>query len=444
MNPHTDPAPRGARATLESLYGAAVRAVDPGPAVAAALARGPRPARGVPLWILALGKAAVPMAAAAARHARAQGLDLAGGLVVAPALAPAPDAALPVVAGDHPQPGAASLAAATLLGDVVARIPPGAEVWVLLSGGTTSLVGAPLPGIAPAELHALYGLLLGSGLDIGAMNRVRKRFTRWGGGKLAAALAGAARIRQLVVSDVIGDDLPAIGSGPCVPDPATAREIHAELAAAGLWDRLPVALRTHLAAVENGTAPETPKAGDPVFRTVETEIVASNALALEAAARHAAGLGLAVEIVRAPLLGEARTAGASVAATLRNNSQAPGTQGGARRCVIWGGETTVTLGEDPGLGGRCQELALAAAATLAGTAGITLLAAGTDGRDGPTDAAGAIVDGSTWQAISAAGRDPARDLARHDANPALAAAGALLAPGLTGTNVMDVVIGLVE
>ena len=178
------------------------------------------------------------------------------------------------------------------------------------------------------------------------------------------------------------------------------------------------------------------------FASVETAIISSNRLALEAAARRATELGLASEIVSEPLAGEARTAGASVAATLRNYSQARQTQAPTRRCVIFGGETTVTLGDDPGLGGRSQELALAAAQTLAGSEGVSLLAGGTDGRDGPTDAAGAIVDGRTWAAIRAAGRDPAKDLERHDAYHALAAAGVLLQPGLTGTNVMDVVIGL--
>jgi glycerate 2-kinase len=147
-----------------------------------------------------------------------------------------------------------------------------------------------------------------------------------------------------------------------------------------------------------------------------------------------------------PLAGEASAVGASVAAYLLQDCPDPAKpQPAEGRCHIWGGETTVTLGERPGLGGRCQELALAAARVLAGApVGVALLAAGTDGRDGPTDAAGAIVDGSTWQSIAHSGRDPAADLAAHNAYPALDAAGALLRPGLTGTNVMDVVIGIVS
>ena len=431
------------RALLADLYRAAVAAVDPGPAVATALETGAhlRTARGHPLWVVALGKAALPMAEAAVRSAAQSGITLAGGLVITPAPAPAPHPAMIVAVGDHPEPAEGSLAAAAALGELTARIQPGDHVWVLLSGGTTSLVGAPLEGIPQRDLRELYRLLLGSGLDISAMNQVRKRFTRWGGGKLAAALTGAS-VRQFIVSDVIGDDLPSIGSGPCVPDEMNAAQVRRDLENAGLWHQLPVSLRALVAATVDGTRPETPKPDHPAFTSVLTEIVSSNRRAIEAAGLRAAELGLIAQIDPLPLSGEASRAGTSVAATLRNYSQAPRTQGAARRCVILGGETTVTLGTSHGAGGRSQELALAAARTLAGTTGISILAAGTDGRDGPTDAAGAIVDGSTWAAIVAAGRDPAADLSRHDAYPALDAAGALFRPGPTGTNVMDVVIGV--
>jgi hydroxypyruvate reductase len=178
-------------------------------------------------------------------------------------------------------------------------------------------------------------------------------------------------------------------------------------------------------------------------------LIASNRLAVDAAAEHAAKLGLAPVVMETPLAGEAAAAGASVAARLLQHCAEPKfpqppAEERLKHCVIWGGETTVTLGETAaGAGGRCQELALSAAAALRGApAPIALLAAGTDGRDGPTDAAGAVIDGTTWAAIVANGRDPAHDLARHDAYHALDAAGALLRPGLTGTNVMDVVIGI--
>ncbi len=198
-------------------------------------------------------------------------------------------------------------------------------------------------------------------------------------------------------------------------------------------------------SMESGETAETPKPGDRAFARVTLELVASNRLALEAAAKRAAELGLAPDVVEVPLAGEAVTAGASVADSLLNNCVRLSIPQPTKRplCRIWGGETTVSLGDHPtGLGGRSQELALAAARTLSGRPGVTLLAAGTDGRDGPTDAAGAIVDGTTWTAISTAGRSPEHDLVRHDAYPALASVGALVKPGLTGTNVMDIVIGI--
>jgi glycerate 2-kinase len=393
------------------------------------------------LWLLALGKAAQPMAEAAVRHLASRGLAPAGGLIVAPAVAPAPHPALEAVAGDHPEPGPGSLAAAEAAGALAARIAPQDEVWVLLSGGTTSLVGAPEPGIDPTALKRLYRLLLGSGLDITAMNKVRKRFTQWGGGKLARALA-PARVRQFIVSDVVGDDLAAIGSGPCVPDPATAGEVRALLERTGLWTAIPAAMRQHLEKTRQGETLETPKPGDPMFERITSELVASNRLALEAVATQAAELGLVPHLHREPLAGGAADAGARIAATLLAHRGASAALTGSH-CLIWGGETTVTLGKAPGLGGRCQELALAAARVLDGSpAPVALLAAGTDGRDGPTDAAGAIVDGTTWQAIRTAGRDPAEHLARHDSYPALETASVLIKPGLTGTNVMDVVIAL--
>ncbi len=440
------PAPDArARRLLLDLYTAATEAVNPAPALVSRLA----PLQGEPgarRWLLALGKAAVPMAAAAVQTLTTWGEAPAGGLIVAPVAGPAPHPALRVVAGDHPEPGAGSLAAALALRETAGRVRAEDEVWVLLSGGASSLLAAPVEGMTAAELRALYALLLGSGLDIVAMNRIRKRFSRWGGGRLAAALA-PARVRVFVVSDVIGDDLAAIGSGPCVPDPTTAGELHQVLERAGLWDRVPASGRRLLLASESGETAETPKPGDRAFARVTHELIASNRLALEAAAGRAAALGLAAEVAEAPLAGEAWSAGARIAATLLQHCgrpdfpqpEAPG------RCFVWGGETTVTLGDaPPGLGGRCQELALAAARELSGARpGVALLAAGTDGRDGPTDAAGAVVDGGTWSAATQAGRDPARDLAAHDAYRALEAAGALVKVGLTGTNVMDVVIGIV-
>jgi hydroxypyruvate reductase len=433
--------PLAHRALLEELYAAGVAAAAPGPALTRALS-GVVPVG--PVRLLALGKAALPMAEAAIAVLAGRGREPAGGLIVSPTDAASPHRALRVVAGDHPEPGERSRAAARALAEETTRTAATDEVWVLLSGGATSLLGAPIDGLRPTDLNALYTLLLGSGLDITAMNRVRKRFSRWGGGRLAAALA-PSRVRVFIVSDVIADDLASIASGPCVPDSSRAAEVRAALDAAGLTPRVPPALLARLDDVVAGRAAETPKPGDPVFERVETTLIVSNRLALEAIAARAARHDIAAEIAADPLAGEAAAVGRDVAARLISYARGSGMQ--RPRCVIWGGETTVTLGAGTcGLGGRSQELALAAARTLAGddeaAARVSLVAAGTDGRDGPTDAAGAFVDRGTWDAIRGAGRDPARALATHDAYHALDAAGALLKPGLTGTNVMDVVIGL--
>ena len=429
-----------ARTLLADLYAAATAAAAPGPALSARLDRLELESEDR-VWLLALGKASLPMTRAAVENLRSRGMDPAGGLIVTPEDGAVPHSTLRCLVGDHPDPGPRSLAAADALAQFIARIRPEDEVWILLSGGTTSLIAAPEPEISAGELAWIYSLLLGSGLDITVMNRIRKRFSRWGGGKLARALA-PARVRVYLVSDVIGDDFAAIGSGPCVPDPTTAAEVRELLQRSNLWSSVPASARALVTSAETGKIPETPKPGDQAFARVSLELVVSNGLALEAAAKRAAELGLAPEIMETPIAGEASAAGASVAAKLLYNCARESIP--QPSCIIWGGETTVTLGPAPaGLGGRCQELALAAARVLQGAPpGTALLAAGTDGRDGPTDAAGAIVDSSTWAEIARSGRDPAHDLSAHDAYHALDSAGTLLRPGLTGTNVMDLVIGV--
>ncbi|MFL5605385.1 MAG: MOFRL family protein, partial [Gemmatimonadaceae bacterium] len=271
-----------------------------------------------------------------------------------------------------------------------------------------------------------------------------------------------ARTHALVISDVVGNNPEDIGSGPCTPDSHTVREVIDLLQHAELYSQLSTAMREYLTGVSRGVIPETPKASHPAFAHVRTRVIGANHLALDAAVARARELSVAAEPVRAPLRGEAARCGEAIAETLlqRAERDQPG-------CVVWGGETTVQLGKPSppfahiavgarfgetramaATGGRCQELALAAAKRLAsgGDAArrITILAAGTDGRDGPTDAAGAFADAALWETIARSGHDPEHALARHESYAALAAAGALLHRGLTGTNVMDVVIGVVE
>jgi glycerate 2-kinase len=420
------------REVLVDLFLTGVDAAAPGPALAGVLGQKVPSVDASRVWLVALGKAARPMAQAAVAHLAGLGLAPAGGVAVVPGPDVSPVAGLTTVAGDHPFPGPGSLAAAEAIGELAGRTGTGDEAWVLLSGGATSLAAAPVDGLAAEDLQGLYRSLLSSGLDIAQMNSVRKRFSRWGAGRLAVALR-PARVRTFIVSDVIGDDLAAIGSGPCVPDPLSVADVMALLETNALDRVVPAAILDYLR--RKGPSSETPKPSHPAFRSIECHIVAGNRLSLEAIARRAQELGWQPRVPAEPLSGEAADAGRSLAHSLLE--QPPGT------CLIAGGETVVRI--DPGntgLGGRSQELALAAAGVLAGGSS-ALLAAGTDGRDGPTDAAGAVVDGTTWDQIGKAGRDPGADLTAHNSNPALASVGALVVTGLTGTNVMDVVIGVV-
>lgn len=437
-----------ARTVLIQLYWAALKAVAPGPALKNVLDKLPPDVRSKRIWIFAIGKAANPMAIAAVEWLEAKGIQPVGGVVVAVRQVPSPHPNIESFAGDHPQPGIRSLTAAKALEIAISKVRPNDEAWVLLSGGTTSLIGAPDPAFKPDEMMELFEILHTSGLDITTTNLIRKRFTRWGGGRLASALK-AARVRNFIISDVVGDDMETIGSGPCVPDSSTAAQVRSILVAYKLWDRTPVAMRRYLHQVERDPSLETPKAGDQIFDSVERRIIASNRTALDAVVTRAKEFGYEPRIMSTTLTGDAAVAGkrcaSSLAGTCGSATPAIAARAG-RTCLIWGGETTVTLGAAPhGTGGRCQELALAAAREL-GTSksarGATILACGTDGRDGATDAAGAIVDRVTWQEIQRAGRDPENDLARHDSHASLDAGKALLRTDLTSTNVMDVIIGV--
>jgi glycerate-2-kinase len=213
-----------------------------------------------------------------------------------------------------------------------------------------------------------------------------------------------------------------------------------------LYGKISPSLRQYLVDTARGVIPETPKATHPAFAHVSARVIANNASALHAAANAARRSGFTATVRDQALLGDAASAGTRVADALLALRESA--EPGSALCVIWGGETTVTLRLPASPGGRCQELALAAARRLAEAGdraqGITALAAGTDGRDGTTDAAGAVVDASTWSAIGSAGRDPAAALRAHESYEALSSVNSLFKPGLTGTNVMDVVIGIVR
>ncbi|HEU4830213.1 MAG TPA: DUF4147 domain-containing protein [Gemmatimonadales bacterium] len=408
------------------MYAAAVRGADPEAAVSRALAGAPLPER---VWIIAMGKAAVPMARGAIGYLQRAGRPAAGGIVVAPRTTEATDLPFPVVSGSHPLPDSDSTAAAEAIGALIARIEPGSAVRVLLSGGASSLVGAPVTGISLRALRETFRAISRKGLDIAAANVIRRRFLRWGGGRLAAALRHAD-VQVLAISDVPGDDAATIGSGPCLPDPLSAAEVRERMLLEGLLEQLPAEVAQWIDRACIGQEPETPKPQE--FSFPLHDVILRNADALRAIADEARRRNYFADVI-GTIEGEARDVGAGIGARLREST--PGS------CLLWGGESTVTLGGSAGRGGRSQELALAAAQELAGSRA-ALLAAGTDGRDGPTDAAGAVVDGTTAEKLRAASVDVAAALSRHDTYPALEAAGALFRPGPTGTNVMDVVIGL--
>lgn len=429
--------PRHPRALLEQIFHGAIAAVAPGPAVHRAVAG--LPINGAPwIRILALGKAAVPMATAAADGLAARGLRLRDGLVVPAHSTTLFHPVLRVVPGDHPIPGERSREAAREVGRFARQGRPDDLVLVLLSGGTSSLIAAPVDQLETTDLVALHQALIRSGQPIGVVNRLRRRCNRWGAGRLALALA-PARIEVLAISDVPGDVMADIGSGPCSPDPDRADTLRDFLRETGLWSDLPAGVHRLLDGVIGGEFPDTPAPGDPRLAAVATRIIASNRDAIAGGVRAAVALGLRAAPAGEPLAGEAAPMGRRIADRLLALTSAEA------RCLVWGGETVVQLGPgDLGSGGRSQELALAAAEVLAGAEGEfpALLAAGTDGRDGATPAAGAHAFPGTWRRIRAAGRDPARDLAAHDSHPSLHAADATLITGPTGTNVMDLVIGI--
>lgn len=428
------------------LYDAALSAASPGAATARAVEALPI-SRDARVWIFAFGKAATPMATAAVTSLLRSLHAIVGGVIVTPDGAASPYPTLVSMRGDHPVPGVHSFAASAKIAEVSAGRRGNDVAVVLISGGTSSLIGAPLKGMSESDLVELYDLLLGAGLDIAETNAIRKRFSRWGGGRLALALAPAAT-HCLAVSDVAGDDLAIIGSGPCVPDSMSAADVKAILERAGLLNRIPAAHRELLESVKRGTVPETPSKSHPAFAHVTARVIGNNRNALDGIAASARAKGIETDVIDERLAGDAGTAGETFARHLLALRNA----GVSRRCVVWGGEATVDLGKGSSSGhhsggGRCQELALAASRILGASAddarGIVLLAAGTDGRDGATDAAGAIVDATTWRTIADAGRDPMHALASHESNGALRLANALIPRRDTGTNVNDVVIGIV-
>lgn len=438
---------------LGELFEAALEAVDPYRAVLAALriegdilhAGSERYDLGAFKRILVVGggKATARMAQAVEALL---GARISAGLIVVKEGHGAPLAFVEQVEAAHPVPDAAGEAGARRVLDLVRGADEHTLVLCLLSGGASALLVVPAEGLTLQDKQTATGLLLRAGASIGELNAVRKHLSAIKGGRLAQA-ACPATVLALLLSDVIGDRLDVIASGPTAPDGSTFADALAVIAKYGLRERMPPQVMAHLQRGAAGQLDETAKHGERCFEHVRNVIVGALGLALDAAAAHARQLGLPARIVSAELQGEARAAARMLAQTARMTLD--GMAAGERRCLLWGGETTVAV-TGAGKGGRNQELALAFALEIDGMEGVSLLSAGTDGNDGPTDAAGALVDGQTAVRARALGIDPARYLADNDSYhfflrcDAATRGHSHFITGPTGTNVMDIQFLLLE
>jgi len=427
----------GPKAHAEAAFQAALTAADPGPGVARWLGEHPRAARPTgKLAVVALGKAACAMAAGALS---ARDPEMADVLVVTKDGhgVDCPPGVGELRESGHPHPDQRSLAAGEAILSRARALGPEDELLLLVSGGASALADSLPSDLSAADWMATHAALVGSGLPIQAVNAVRKHISGFKGGQLART-AAPARVTALLLSDVVGDDPAVIGSGPAAPDLSTFAEARAITQGV---PGLPEAVGRLLVQGERGDLPETPKPGE--LTNAANSVVANNRLALEAAASALAQRGYSSLILTSRLQGEAGEVARAVAA-VGLEAAASGRPAPPPVALLWGGETTVALGPEPGEGGRNQELALAMAADLAGVDGLGALCAGTDGTDGPTDAAGAWVDGGTWQRAEAVGGGVRQALVSHDSGALFRRLGDRLVTGPTGTNVMDLVVMLAE
>ena len=340
----------------------------------------------------------------------------------------------------HPKPDEAGLRGAARIAEIAMQGGERDLVICVMSGGGSALLPAPALPVTLEEKQAITKLLLDCGANIHDINAVRKHISSIKGGQLAR-LAYPATVVALLLSDVIGDDLDVIGSGPTAPDASTfggAREI---LTKYGIWDKAPAAVRDRIERGAAGEIPETPKPGDPSLARTQNVVVGSNILAVNAAAVKARELGFRVMVLSTFIEGETRDV-ARMHAAIARQARLHGQPARGPLCVITGGETTVTI-RGSGKGGRNQEFALAAAIDLAGLEDVLILSGGTDGNDGPTDAAGALADGQTCERAAKLGMSAKAFLAENNSYHFFEPLGDLLMTGPTNTNVMDVRLILV-
>ncbi len=435
-----------ARAELMRIFAAAVAAVEPRRAVARALAGEIAGSHAIADTIaqarkarmLAAGKCAIGMAAGVAD---ALGERLASALIIAPKdTAPSIeiDSQVRLLHAAHPLPDASSEAAGRAAVEFAATTETDELFLFALSGGASALMVAPAAGVTLDDKVAITSALMRAGASIRELNAVRKHLSAIKGGGLLRALPANARATTLIISDVVGDDLATIGSGPTAADPTTFSDAIAVLKRRRLWGRAPESVRDHLERGAAGEIPETLKSGDPRAAKARHLIVAANRDAVAGAVRAAEALGYRVELAR-EMAGEADDLGRALAERIAEIKD-------RRVCVIAGGEPVVTV-RGAGKGGRAQQCALAIAIELAKSAPkIQALAmcAGTDGIDGPTDAAGAIATPATVARGAEAGLDAAVALTRNDSYSFFRGLGDLVITGATGANVADIFIALVN
>jgi len=386
--------------------------------------------------VVGAGKATASMARAVEQRL---GSRLQGGFVVVKHGHVVPTRRIVVAEAGHPVPDRSGQRAAARLCAMAAELGPRDLLIVLLSGGASSLLPAPVAGLTLADKQQTTQELLRCGASIRDINTVRKHLSRIKGGRLAELTE--ATVMTLILSDVLDDDLSAIASGPTVPDPTTYQDAVAILKRYHIWRAVPQRVRQHLDRGCQGLASETPKPGSPLFRRVHHHIVGNNAAAVTAVISAAREAGLRTLVHAPAMTGEAREAGQRFGALARDIVRA-GKPLQRPCCVVAGGETTVTV-TGKGTGGRAQEFAAAAALEIAGLARVWVMAIGTDGTDGPTDAAGAVIDGNTVARAQRLSVDLKGALKRHNTYPALKRLHQLIITGPTGTNVNDLYLLLV-
>jgi hydroxypyruvate reductase len=387
------------------------------------------------IYVVGGGKAGAAMAGAVEQLL---GSRITGGVVNVPRGTPLPmGSRVKLVEADHPIPSEDGVAGVREMLRLLQGLSHEDVVLCLISGGGSALMPLPAEEISLQDIQFLTRFLLRRGATINELNAVRKHLDAFKGGQLARA-ASPARVVTLIISDVVGDPLDVIASGPTVPDSTTFHDAKGVLEKYGLWEEAPQPIRRRITRGIRGEVPETPKQGDPVFQGSIQLVIASNRIASGAALREAEKLGYRSRVVTNALEGEARSVGRSLAETARETSEQ---SQGLPCALIYGGETTVKV-TGKGKGGRNQEVALAAVEGILGL-DCVVAAFATDGVDGPTDSAGALADGSSMGRSREAGLDPAAYLADNNAYEYWRCLGDHLSTGATGTNVCDISLILV-